>query len=95
MWIEYEWSNAKCRDCDPEIDEVWRPEGNRHVEQHYQCSHTQVDTRSGETREQRAERYTGSRKPTTCRNIPCPTKCKIGQYRMSVDLCREHFEDWR
>lgn len=73
MGIEDERRDTKGEDRDPEIYQVRRPQRQGDIEQRDQGPHAQVDTRSGEPREQYAEVYPRSREPTSGGNVPSTT----------------------
>ncbi len=86
MWVENEGSKAQGECGEPEVDQMGYPKRHRHVQQHDQSAHPQVDTRTREARIQDRKRHACRSEATTSRNVPGTTECKITQDRVAVDL---------
>ena len=95
MRIEHEWRDAEGEDGEPEVDQVWDPDGHRRVQQEQQVTHAHVDTRRRETRVEDVERYPTRRETTTCSDVARTTEAHVVQERLRVDLGGEHFENGR
>ena len=48
MRVENERCQAQCERRNPEVDEVWDPQRDGDIQQHYQRAHAQVDTGTSE-----------------------------------------------
>lgn len=55
MRVEEERRDTKREDREPEVDEVWYPDGKRGVEEQEEIPHSHVDARPRETRVQDTE----------------------------------------
>ena len=95
MRVEEERRDAECQSCRPEVDQVRDPKRQRHIQQHDQRAHSEVDTRTSETRVEREELHARSRETTASRDVPCATVGEISQDGMTIDLRRKDFEDRR
>ncbi len=95
MGVEQERSDTKSDDRNPEVDQVWRPQGQGDIKQHDQRSHAEVDARTGEPRKQDVEIYPASGKTTSSSNVTRPTESQITQDGMGVDLGGEDLEHGR
>jgi hypothetical protein len=93
MRVEQEWCDAEGKDGNPEIDQERCPQGQRDIEQHDQCPHTEIDTRTSKPREQDAEVDPCRRETTTSRDVPRTTKSQIAQNGVGIDLRRKDLEN--
>lgn len=93
MRIEPEWCNAKRQDGHPEVQQIRRPQRQRHIEQHDKRPDTQIDRRPCETREKCAKVIAGRRESTTGGDVSSASKSEIAEDRVCVNLGREDFEN--
>lgn len=85
MGVEQERRHAKGEDRHPEVSNPRRPHRDRHVEEHDQTPHAQVDARSGKSREQDTERNTGYSETTSCGDVSSTSECQIAGDRVRRD----------
>lgn len=95
MRVEEERRQAKSERRHPEVDHMRDPQRYRHIQQHHQRPHTQVDTRAREAREKGAEVCARRRETTASRNVPSTTVVQITEDGVAVDLGGEDLEDGR
>jgi len=95
MRVEEEGRDRQRQNRDPEIDEVWRPEGQSDVKQQHKRSQSQVDGGASKTRVKNAKRDPRGGKSSPCRDVSSSTKVEIVEDRVSVDLGREDLKDRR
>ena len=93
--VEQEWRDTQRQNRNPEVCDPTCPERQSDIEQHHQGPHSEIDTRAGEAGVEDAERDARCCETTTRRDVPRATECQVGQNRVSIDLCRENFEDRR
>ena len=79
MGIEHERCNTQGHHREPEVDDPARPKRERHVEEHDEDAHSEVDRRTREPRVQDAERDSRDREATTSRNVPSATERQVTQ----------------
>ena len=95
MRVVQERSNTERENRYPEVDQIRRPERQRHVEQHQQRPHPEVYAWTGEAGKQDAERYSGRRESTASGNVSGASKRQVVQDGVRVYLRREHLEHGR
>ena len=95
MRVEQERRDAHREDGHPEVRHPSRPDRQRHVEEHDERPHAEVDTRASEAGVQDGERDTRRRETTTGSNVPGTTERQVALDGLRVDLGREHLEDGR
>ena len=95
MRVEQERRDAHREDGYPEVRDPSRPDRQRHVEQHDERAHAEVDTRACETREQDAEADATGGEPTTGSDVTRTTEGQVAEYGVRLDLGGENFEDGR
>jgi hypothetical protein len=79
MGVKQERRDTQSENGDPEIDQIWCPDRQSHIEQRDQSPHAKVDTRPCEPRKQDVEVYPRSREPTASSNVPSTAECQIAQ----------------
>ena len=90
--VENKWRNTKSECRNPEVDQIWGPQRHRHIEQHNERPHTQVDTRSSKSRVQDTERNASRCESTTSCNVSSPTERQVAQDGVEINLSGEHFK---
>lgn len=75
MRVEQERRDTKGSNGDPEVDEVWRPNRHRNIEQHDERPHPEIDTGTCKSREEDAERNPSRSKATACSDVSSTPKC--------------------
>lgn len=93
MRVIQERRDTKRQNRNPEINQIPRPERQRHIEQHQQRPHPEVDARSRETRIEDGERDPGRRESTAGGDVSSPAEGQVVQDGVRVDLGGEDFED--
>lgn len=86
MGIEHKRRNAQTQNRHPEVQQIWRPQRQCHVEQHDQRAHPQIDTRARKTREENAERVSCGGETAAGSDVAGTSKSEIAENRVSVDL---------
>lgn len=89
MRVEDEWRKAKSERRDPEVDNMRNPQCNRHVKQHHQRPHTQVDAWTCKSGEKKTEVRARSSEATASSDVTGTTIVQIAENRVAVDLGRE------
>ena len=92
MRVEQEGRDAHREDGHPEVRHPARPNGKRHIEQHDERAHAQVDTRAREPGVEDRKRDARRCEATTSGNVPRTTKGQVGDDRVRRDLSREDLE---
>ena len=82
MRVEEERRDAQGQNGYPEVGDPSRPDRQRHVEQHDERSHAEVDARARKARVQDREGDASRREPTACRNVPRTTKRQVRDDRV-------------
>jgi hypothetical protein len=78
---------------DPKIDHMRNPQRDRHIQQHNQRAHAQVDARTRKAREERAKVRARRREPTAGRDVPRTAVVEIADDGVALDLGGEDLED--
>ena len=92
MRIENERCQAQCERRNPEVDEVWDPQRDGDIQQHYQCTHAQIDTGTSETQIENAELIARRCKATISSDVTGTTERQVAENRVAVNLRRKHLE---
>ena len=91
--VENKWRKAKRERRNPEVDHMRDPQRDRHIQQHHQCPHAQIDTRARETGKQQTEVRARRCKATTSSNVSSTTVVQVAEDGVAVDLRREDLKD--
>ena len=92
MRVEKERRDTHRKNRNPEIHDPPSEQRQRHIQQHHQRPHSQVDTWPSKSGVQNAERKSSRREPTTSCDVPSSTKREISCNGMRGDLSGEDFE---
>ena len=95
MRVEKERRDAQGQNGHPEVSDPSRPDRQRHIEQHDERPHAEVDARAREARVQDREGDARRREPTTRGDVPRTTKRQVRDDRVRRDLRREHLKGRR
>lgn len=93
MGIEDEGRQTQRKRRNPEVDDMRDKYRQCHEEQHDQCAHPQVNARTGEAREQRAEVDSRSCESTSRGDVTSTTIVKVRQNRVALDLGGKYLEE--
>ncbi len=92
MRVEQEGRDAKCQDRHPEVRDPSSPDRQRHVEQHDQGTHAEVDTRPREPRVEDSERDPCRCKAATRCDVKRTTEGQVRDDRVRRDLSGKDLE---
>ena len=93
MWVKPERRNAQRQHRNPKVNQIRRPQRQRHIKQHDQRPHPQVYARASKPRKQDAKVDPSSRESTSSGDVPGASERQVAEDRVRVNLGREYFKD--